>query len=58
MDIDRNDGSICQWEFGNQRSQLWDIELAANGYVYIRSDPQKTGCFWTSPAAILATKHA
>jgi hypothetical protein len=37
MDIDRNDGSIRQWEFGNQRSQLWDIEVAANGYVYIRS---------------------
>jgi hypothetical protein len=37
MDIDRNDGSIRQWEFGNQRSQLWDIELATNGYVYIRS---------------------
>jgi hypothetical protein len=37
MDIDRNDGSIRRWEFGNQRSQLWDIEVAANGYVYIRS---------------------
>jgi hypothetical protein len=37
MDIDRSDGSIRQWEFGNQRSQLWDIEVAANGYVYIRS---------------------
>jgi hypothetical protein len=37
MDIDRNDGSIRLWEFGNQRIQLWDIELAANGYGYIRS---------------------
>jgi hypothetical protein len=37
MDIDRNDGTIRQWEFGNQKSQLWDIEMARNGYVYIRS---------------------
>ena len=54
MDIDRNDGSIRQWEFGNQRSQLWDIEQM----VMSTSHPQKTGCFWTSPAAIPATKHA
>jgi hypothetical protein len=37
MDIDRNDGTIHQWEFGNQKSQLWDIEMGGNGYVYIRS---------------------
>jgi hypothetical protein len=37
MDIDTNDGSIRQWESGNQRSQLWDIEMAGNGYMYIRS---------------------
>jgi hypothetical protein len=37
MDIDGNDGTIHQWEFGNQKSQLWDIEMGGNGYVYIRS---------------------
>jgi Ricin-type beta-trefoil lectin domain-like len=38
MDIDRNDGStVRQFDASNQRSQMWDIEEAGNGYVRIRS---------------------
>jgi hypothetical protein len=56
LDLNRQDQrTVVQWSRTHAQTQLWDIEDAGNGYVYVKS--AATGLPWISTAGVPEMAH-